>query len=100
MTTKKKKAVRKASGGSRKATTKAPSNHVQLRRINLALDLTPAGAREALASLNGALEGSEGSGSAQLRLDARDLNAIYLYLPVRELKNLVGRLRALVELTR
>jgi hypothetical protein len=77
---------------------KVTSNHIQLRKINLALDLSPSGAREALASLKGALEESSGSGSAQLRLDARDLNAIYVYLPVRQLKSLVARLVALVEL--
>jgi hypothetical protein len=77
---------------------KTTTEHVQLRKIDLALDLSSAGAREALASLKGALEGATSSGPVQLRLDACDLSSIYLYLSQKETKSLVARLIALVEL--
>ena len=83
----------------KKAVKKPSDGHVQLRKIDLALDLSPRQVREVRASLKGALEGSSGSATtAQLRLGGRDLNNIYIYLSMRQLKSLVARLKALVEL--
>lgn len=80
----------------RKKMKTAAANLVRINRgVSLALDLSSSGVREALVSLTSALEASEGSGMAQLRLDPRDLNAIYVYLSSRQLKMLVGRLKAL-----
>ena len=71
---------------------------VQLKRINLTLDLSSSGARDTLATLRRILTARRSTGPTQLRLDARDLNALYVYLPGRHVKSLVARLVALVEL--
>jgi hypothetical protein len=75
--------------------TVVASRLVKLDRIKLTLDLSLSGLLEARASLKGALETSDGSGLAQLWLDARDLNAIYIYLSEGQMKKLVARLTAL-----
>lgn len=78
---------------------KATAGLVQLRRINLTLDLSSSGARDTLATLRRILAEPRSTGpTTQLRLDARDLNALYVHLPVRDVKSLVARLVALVEL--
>ena len=92
----KKKKVASARRAPRKKPTAAAA-HVQLVRINLRLELSSSGARGALDALRKVL--GDGTGpTTQLRLNARDLNALYLYLPVTQVKSLVARLVALVEL--
>jgi hypothetical protein len=98
-----KSAVRKTTAKRRKTagrrveprTRRDDSFLVQIKAVDLGLDLSLSGARDALAFLKGTLEANEGSGQAQLRLDARDLNAIYVYLSPRQLKKLVARFAVL-----
>ena len=64
--------------------------------IGLRLDLSSAGVRGACAAFQRALAaGGWRVGGAQLRLDSRDLNAIYLYLNAPQVEKLVARLKAL-----
>ena len=76
---------------------KAAAALVQVKRVNLTLDLSSSGARNTLTTLRRILA-ERGTGPTQLRLAARDLNALYVYLPARDVKSVVARLVALVEL--
>ena len=94
-------AKKKAAPGRREARKKTPATAglVQLKRINLTVDLSASGARGALDTLRKVLAWRDGTGpTTQLRLNARDLNVVYLYLDVAQMKSLVARLVALVEL--
>jgi hypothetical protein len=84
---------------SRRRKTPSVSQLLVIDRVGrISLDLSPTGAREALVSLRRVLEANDGGPTVQFRLDPRDLNALYIYVPTRALKGLVGRLVALVEL--
>ncbi len=63
--------------------------------INLHLKLSPSGVRGARASLESARGSGFHSGTAQLRLDVRDLKSICLCLGPAQAKKLVARLKAL-----
>ena len=71
-----------------------PFGLVQIRRINLHLNLSPSGVRGARTSLERAFAAGR-SGPVQLRLNARDLNSISLCLEAAQAKNLRARLKAL-----
>ena len=67
---------------------------VQIRRpIDLRLKFSPSGARAARRLLEAAT--TDRFSSTQLRLDARDLNSIYIYLGPTQAKRLAARLAAL-----
>lgn len=63
--------------------------------LDLRFKLSPSGAREARVSLENALAAGGRFSAAQLRLDACDLDSIYIYLGPAQVKMLVGRLKAL-----
>jgi hypothetical protein len=65
---------------------------IKLDRIDLAIDMSPSGLLETRTSLENALAASEGGSVAQLRLNACDLNAIYIYMPLARVKKLLAQL--------
>lgn len=65
---------------------------IQIKKPIITLHLKLSRVRETRASLERA---RTASGAVQLRLDARDLHSIYLYLYPTQVKNLIGRLAAL-----
>jgi hypothetical protein len=77
---------------------KVDDGFVKMKRVGLHLNLSPSHARELLASVEPALKEARHSGgfsAAQVRLDARDLKSIYIYLGPWQMKELVARLKAL-----
>ena len=97
MTVTKKKVITKKATAQKHGSTRTTSTDVfrlgsgLFRRVDFSLDLSLSGARAALASLKSAL-GDGKFDVAQLRLEARDLKAIYLYLRPAQAKKLVARL--------
>lgn len=72
------------------------SGIVQIRRpLEIRLKLSPSGARSLRTTLGNALAAGSHFSSAQIQLDAADLNSIYLYLGAAQTKNFAARLAAL-----
>lgn len=64
---------------------------VEMKRVDLQLDLSPSNAQELLTSLKPWLKEFH-SGFMQLKLSARDVQSIYICLVPQQLKKLVARL--------
>jgi hypothetical protein len=93
--TAKKRAAKKV--GRRRRRAAADDGLVQLKRVDLRIALSPSNVQGLLATVEPAYEEARLSGgfSAQVRLDARDLKSIYIYLGPWQMKQLVARLKAL-----
>lgn len=74
--------------------TRRDDGLVQILRAELKLDLSPSGARGLRSSLESALRTTDGTWgwSAQVRIDASDLNSIYLYMGKAQMEKIVERL--------
>lgn len=87
---------RKMTPAERKADRKrwraiSAQRRVEMKRIDLHLELSPSNAQELLTSLKPWLKEFH-SGSMQMKLSARDAQSIYICLGPQQLKKLVARL--------
>lgn len=64
---------------------------VAIKGVELSLNLTPSAARELRSNLETMLGGAKG-GIAQLHIEARELNEIYVYVGVGHMKKIIARL--------
>jgi hypothetical protein len=74
------------------AKVRSPEFFVDLRRVDVRLDLPLSSVGDLLPKLEAGLAGGTFS-TAQVRLGGHEVNAIYLYLGPAQLKRLVARLK-------